>query len=114
MDYKKVDLETLNSGAVIEQFEEEFQRVLDNIADPNTKPDAVREVKVSVKIRPNKERSSATTSVQVTSKLTPANPHDSFVMLDYDGRKVSAFTADPKQRELDEDINVREFRTEGE
>lgn len=102
MDYQKVSLQTLNSGAAVELFEEEFRKALENIGDPNTTPEAIREVRVVVKIKPNKDRNSAVTTVQATSKLAPCQPHESFVLFDHDGRgRVTAYSTDPKQAELE-------------
>jgi hypothetical protein len=61
-----------------------MERVLKNIADPNTKADSVREVNLKIRIKPSKDRSGAATLVQVTSKLAPADPHESFVVFSFD------------------------------
>ncbi len=99
--YKKVDLSNLNSGAAIDLFEAEFQKVLKNLADENTRPDAVREIKLTVKIKPSKNRGeSATTEVSVVSKLAPIKPHESFMVLNFDGNTVEAYTTDINQKEL--------------
>jgi hypothetical protein len=54
LDYQQVTLETLNSGAVIDLFEAEWRKLLNNIQDPNTKPDAVRKVKIEIAVKPAK------------------------------------------------------------
>jgi hypothetical protein len=71
-DEKFVSLATLNSGAAIELFDNELDAVLQNIIDPNTKPDAVREVTLKIKIKPADSRKHADVSIQVSSKLAPA------------------------------------------
>lgn len=109
MDYKKVDLTTINSGAAIEQFEEEFQKVLENIADPNTDPEKIREVRLVLKMKPSKDRSSATTQITATSKLAPAQPHESFVVLDNDGSQINAYTTDPRQSHFDFEEKIKDF-----
>lgn len=53
----KLNLDTLQGGAARELFEIELQKVLRNIADPNTKPDAVRKLTLEVTIKPNEKRS---------------------------------------------------------
>jgi hypothetical protein len=99
--YEKIDLTNLNSGAALDLFGREWEKVLDNIRDENTKPDAVREVTLKIKIKPSKDRSAAATLVQVTSRVAPVEPHEAFVVLDFDGEKVTAFTTpNPKQGEL--------------
>lgn len=109
MDYKKVDLTTINSGAAIEQFEEEFQKVLENIADPNTDPEKVREVRLVLKLKPSKDRSTATTQITATAKLAPAQPHESFVVLDHDGGQISAYATDPRQESFEFEKKIRDF-----
>lgn len=66
-----MSLKNLGDGAAIEKFDEELQKVLDNIIDPNTKPDAVREVKLSVKIKPDDNRNIGAISILSDSKLAP-------------------------------------------
>ena len=111
MDYKKVSLETLNGGAVLELFEEEWSRILSNIQDENTDPEAVRELKISIKLKPGKDRASANTLVNVSSKLAAIVPHESFVMFSREKGSLVAFTSDPKQPELDLALepNIAEF-----
>lgn len=63
-----VTLATLCAGAVVEAFDRELTRVCENILDPNTEACAVREIKVSVKIKPDESRRKAVVSAQVTLK----------------------------------------------
>lgn len=53
---RPISLDTLDNGGVLELFGTCLQEVLDNIQDPNTKPDGTREISLMVKFRPNKER----------------------------------------------------------
>jgi len=101
MDYKKVSLDTLNSGAVIDLFNEEWEKLLENIADENTKSDGQREVRIVIKVKPDKNRQSAKTTVEATTKLAPVKPHESFVLLSGEGGKVNAYVSDPRQQELE-------------
>jgi hypothetical protein len=100
VDYDKVDLHSLNNGAVADLFEEELRRVLENIADPNTKAEAAREITIKVKIKPNAERTSASTEVKSSSKLAPIKPHEHFMVFGNEGGRITAYTADPRQQEL--------------
>lgn len=112
MESKTVDLKSINSGAAIDLFQNEFKKVLENIADPNVKPDAVREIRLVIKIKPDKNLSAALTTVQVTSKLAPVNPHESVVLFGFDGEKVSAYVSDSKQDDLPgiKDENIIEMK----
>jgi hypothetical protein len=66
-----VTLYTLANGAAAELFEAELQKIVANILDPNTDPDAVREINLRVKIKPDNERRAGAVSVQVISKTGP-------------------------------------------
>lgn len=73
---------TLCCGGAIEALEHELQTVLDNIMDPNTDPKKVREVKLIVKIKPNEHRNMADVTVQASSKIIPAQPLTSALLID--------------------------------
>lgn len=111
MDYQEVTLDSLNSGAVKDLFDAAWSRLLENIGDENTKPDATREVRVVIKVKPDKKRESAVTTVAVSDKLAPINPHESFILLSSDGKGVTAYTTDPRQQSLplEGGGNVKEF-----
>lgn len=64
-------LDKLLGGALAELFSEALVEVAENVLDPNTKPDAEREILMSVKIKPSKERDIADMSAQVKAKLAP-------------------------------------------
>ena len=67
-----VTLYTLANGAAAELFEAELERIVANIQDPNTEPDAVREINLRIKIKPDNERRAGAVSVQVISKTGPS------------------------------------------
>ncbi|MCD1654740.1 hypothetical protein K7J14_08475 [Treponema zuelzerae] len=111
-----VTLSTLNSGAVLELFEEEFEKALKNIADDNTSPTAVRAITIKIELKPMADRSMATSKVKVSSSLAPMNPHESTVSFAFNGRSVEAYVNGPiNQPDLD-GINPIPFerRTVGE
>lgn len=66
-----ISLLNLGDGAAIEKFDEELQRVLDNIVDPNAKADAVREITLKVKFKPDENRNVAAVSIATDCKLAP-------------------------------------------
>ena len=101
MEYKGINLETLNSGAIMDLFNVEWPKLLQNINDPNTKPDAVRKLKIEIAVKPAKDRRNATTSVSVTTNLAAIMPHESFIVIGVEDGKVQAYTFDPKQQSLE-------------
>ena len=77
--YQEVNLENLNSGAISDLFENELEKMLANIADPNTKAETMREITIKIKVKPNESRESAVTQITVTDKYAPIKPHEGFI-----------------------------------
>jgi fibronectin type 3 domain-containing protein len=100
MDYQQVTIETLNGGVIAELFEEKLAEILENIADPNTPWKTKRRIQIAVDFEPNEDRTNATTTVSVQTKVAPVKPHSSFVVLGSDGSRVSAYTTDPREQQL--------------
>lgn len=98
---ESISIENINDGAVSELFEEEWHKVIKNIADLNTKPDAVREITIKVKIKPDKTRRTAISTILVESKLPPLKPHESFVFFEKTQEGLTAYPDDPRQPTLE-------------
>ena len=87
-----VDVNTLAGGALLERLNIELQRMAENIADPNTKADAVRSVTIEIKVKPDETRSIAVSEINVKSKLAPSKgiPTKFIVDRDNSGKAVIA------------------------
>lgn len=70
----EISLATLHGGVAMDLFNEELRKVMENIADPNATPDAVRTISIKVRIKPDKERRFATTTASSSSTLAPVSP----------------------------------------
>jgi uncharacterized protein YuzE len=81
---KIVDLNSFANGAMAERFNQELQKVLDNIVDPNTDPKKSRKVTLTVTITSNENRELANVSVKADSKLSPARNIETQLLMDYD------------------------------
>jgi len=92
-----LNLENLGGGAAAELFNAELQHALDNIADPNTKPDQVREVTLKLKVKPSENRRSATIEVAASSKLAPVRPHSDVIYIGKKHGKNVATGSDARQ-----------------
>lgn len=103
-----VTLEQVNNGAIGELFQEEFKKILNNLADENTSWKTQRSITISLKVKlSSEERDTATTLVEVVSKVAPPKANEAIIHLDTDGRNISAFAReDVKQPELDNIINI--------
>lgn len=67
-------LDKLMSGAVSERFNDELQKVLENVLDPNTDSRKKRKVTLNVTITPNEKRDIADFSVEAKATLAPPIP----------------------------------------
>jgi hypothetical protein len=98
---EKVSLQTLNGGAVIDLFNVEYEKLLANVNDENTKPEATRSIKIELKVKPEKTRRVATVQISVASSLAPIKPAETVIFFDTDKGELAAFEDDPKQQSLD-------------
>lgn len=79
-----ISLDTLDRGGVVELFGTCLNDVLANIQDPNTKPEAVREITLSVKFKPGKERNYTAMTYAAKTKLAPQQPVEIPIFVDKD------------------------------
>lgn len=61
------------SGAIMEQSNIEFKKIIDNILDPNTDPKKKRTLQITVDFTPSQERDRVDIDVTTKSKLQPYN-----------------------------------------
>lgn len=117
----RASLTNLFSGAVVEAFDAEMEKVYLNILDPNTSL-GVREVTLKVKIKPSaKNRGSCAVSAVCTSKTLPDEPisFDMFIGKHSDGtaeaREINSTGQlpfeEPKKPQAD---NVKQFNRSAE
>jgi len=97
---KEISLATLHGGVAMDLFSEELRKVMENIADPNATPDAVRTISIKVRIKPDKERRFATTTVSSSSTLAPVSPTEGTMFFRSAGGSLSAYEDDWQQKEL--------------
>ena len=95
----RVSLANLARGAALERFDDELQRVLNNIADPNT-ADGARELKLTVKIKPDASRGTGKVEIICSSKTQPAKPCATMIFIGQEGKQAVAFEHNPDQLKL--------------
>lgn len=66
---KQVSLEEIAGGALQEQFGKAFERVVENLADPNTSFKEARKITITLKFTQNEQRDDVACDVLVTEKL---------------------------------------------
>jgi hypothetical protein len=83
MPMEKLNIANIAEGALIEQADGEIQRVLENIADPNTDGKKARKVTITLTFKPS-NRQAAEIEFQTKSSIVPYNAVSTRVYLDKD------------------------------
>lgn len=109
---EKTSLASLAQGAAIERFNDEMQRVLNNIVDPNT-AEGVREINLKVKIKPDESRATGEVSITCSSKLQHARGIRTRLYIGKERGAGVAFEHDPKQLQMDLDHNKKPVLLDG-
>lgn len=115
-EYSRVTLDTVADGALPELFERELDQVLENIADPNTPAEAIREITIKIKIRPDANRAGADYLVETSNKLAKVVGVKNRIYLGPSKRtnRVTAYVTNMKQANLFADKNTPVIRVVGE
>lgn len=79
-----IDFENLAGGALKEKLNQEVKKILENITDPNTKETETRKLTLNISFKPSKERDLAEISIETKSKLAPAIPSTTKIIIDKD------------------------------
>lgn len=99
----------VNEGSLEELFKREWQKVLDNIADPATDPKAKRKISLEIEISPSPDRGMAKVVTKATTKLAPIKADEGAVFLELTNKGVIAQSREPEvQPDLPE--NTIDFR----
>ena len=70
----KVSLEQIMGGGLQEQFGKSFDRVIENLADPNTGFKECRKITIELKFTQNEARDDVSCAVSVKEKLAAQSP----------------------------------------
>jgi hypothetical protein len=95
-----VTLTTLADGAAVELFQSELDRVLRNIADPNTDAKMVRKVTLEVTFMPDEEREVGEVKVKASAKLAGVKGARTRVFFGNHKGQLVATEFNPKQAGL--------------
>lgn len=77
----KVSLDQIMGGGLQEQFGKSFDRVIENLADPNTGFKEARKITIELKFTQNEARDDVSCAVSVKEKLAAQAPmHTAFVV----------------------------------
>jgi len=78
-----VSLGNIGEGAIIEKFDDEFQRVIKNISDPNTDL-STREVTLKCSIKPSDNREMCEIVISFKSKLGGVKSYKGMIFVGMD------------------------------
>lgn len=71
---EKISLQEMVGGALQEQFEKSFLRVVENLADPNTPFKDCRKISIELKFTQNEARDDVSCAIRVSEKLAAQAP----------------------------------------
>ncbi|MCI1593070.1 replication terminator protein [Heyndrickxia oleronia] len=83
---KIIDLNTFAEGALSERFNQELQKILENIADPNTDATKARKLTVTVTLNADEKRDVIFTKVVAKSTFVPSKQIESKLIMDLDSK----------------------------
>ena len=79
-----LDLENMAEGEVLEDINNELEKVAQNILDLNTEAPIKRSLTIKIDYVPNEKRTALETNVQVTSKLAPRKRAETLTVIGRD------------------------------
>lgn len=97
-----LSLSELGRGAAVERFDDSFQRVLDNIIDPNTDLSA-RTITLKVTLKPNDNRDQCEVKISCGEKLAGSKPVGTILFVGRGKDGAVAMEHDPKQLQMELD-----------
>lgn len=96
----QLDLSNICNGALPEVFERDLQKVLENIADPNTDVDKSRIITIELNFTPFVDRSGAVVTLKTKTKLPGIPTQTSTVFIGKHQGKTVAVPKDARQQQL--------------
>ena len=96
----KANLGQLAGGAVIERFQEELVKAVENMCDRNTVANKKRVISIKVEMIPNAERTSCSVDIICDSKLTPNAALTTALFIGVDPRNGVIEAVEPEQGTL--------------
>lgn len=108
-----VTLENLGGGAASEMFQGSLEKVIENIINPNTKPDVARTITLKMKIKPDKkQRTLCVVELSCDEKLAAVMPFETAMFVGMEHGVVAATEYAPQQQTLfDQSMQAQEQKT---
>lgn len=100
---KEITLDNAGNGVAVELFKHEMDRVANNIADVNTKPDATRKITLTFEFKPDASRDEVKMHISAKSTLVPVKSYSRTAHFGKKNGKPTLLDQDEKQTELFDD-----------
>jgi len=121
MDNKEqINLSNVMGGLPEEIFQEEWGRLIENCMDVNTPEKPARELHIIFKLKPNKDRNSASLTIERKVKLADADGSDTVLAIGVENGEPVAYDTMPRQMGLfndnegEREVTLTPFRKVGE
>lgn len=108
---KQLSLDRFANGAILEKFNQEIQKVSENIYDPNTSATAKRTITMKLEIKPDAGRELGDTEIIVTSKLAPSKSVPTKLVFGYDNHHKKGIAKELKSDMLGQ-LDLEELEQE--
>lgn len=101
----QITLANLGGGAAVEKFEDELNKVIENILDPNTDPGAKRSIRLDVTIKPTSDRKFGQVDIVAAAKLAPAIAFETQAFFGRVQGELVAYEDNPRQTTIEDFAN---------
>lgn len=108
---KNVELKEMVGGALQEQFGKSFEKVVENLQNPNTPYKNSREITIKMKFTQNEQRDDVKCAIQVSEKLAPQAPMETCFAVGKD-LATGQMYAEEYGRQIRGQMSVNDYRTE--
>lgn len=88
---EKINLHEMVGGALQEQFEKSFIRVIENLSDPNTPFKDCRKISIELKFTQNEARDDVSCAIKVSEKLAAQAPMQTAFVVEKDLKTGQVF-----------------------
>jgi hypothetical protein len=104
---EKVSIHNLGFGTVVELFDSEMTKVLENCLDFNTSARTKRKITLTMTITPDEDREVCDVEAAVELKLAARQPYPTQFLLGRDEDGVLATEYNPKQKRLFDSLEAQ-------
>lgn len=106
---EKQTLDAIARGGLVEQFNQEFDRVVENIYDPNTKAKFKRKITITMTLMPSDDRDLVETEILTKSTLAPVAPISTRFMVDKDHTENKVYAVEYYKDQMRGQMSIDEL-----